>query len=107
MKILLMALALHGSAETCSTPAQRAATDHLYYSARDCVRSEARRLARSRERADIVADAALNRCDGRLQTFRAAFQNCSSWADARALDGLIRRRLRGDAIGIVVDARAR
>lgn len=107
----LVALAI-----AASTPAQALdcegspsfpAAQALGRQAVECARSEARGLESSKEAADLVATAAVSRCDARFVAYKEAIRLCGGSALARSVDTKTRALARTEAIEAVVSMRAR
>lgn len=106
MKMLIAALVLQ-SGEMCRQEPYGSAIQGATATARACVATEARALRRSRERADIVADAAITLCRPRFETVRARLERCTSRSSALRTTRIIQERFRAEAAAAVVAARAR
>lgn len=107
MKMLMLAALAQTVGSACDQPVTSAAAIGYYRAARACVSTQAARLSRSGERADLVATAAITVCTANVRGYRALIKECGGWELADEMVNLMEKQLRDDAIARVVQIRAR
>jgi len=103
---LLLAAGDRGDMPPCEKESGFRAAKAAGDEAVQCVLINARRLEPSGERADLVAVAALSRCNEHLVAYRRALASACGHSLARHTDAALRRRLTDMAIAEVVKRRA-
>lgn len=106
LAISLFSSAANSQAPACSPENYNAMREGLL-ATRTCVELNAKDLETSGETADLVATAAISKCERQFALAKTAATECRGATVGRKIDEKIRETLKNHAIGIVVGMRAR